>query len=186
MHYVVVFMTGFMFSQPVFAVDYLAEGGLHFGGDTIVTVNKDNGSSDSLRAGEELSIAFGVISPSSKSFDTVLTFGMKKEVVYPDDGAITFTRYPLNALLLYKMNKLHVGGGLTYHFNPVYKVDTATQQETMSFRNAIGLLVDARYFILDGIYIGSRYTHIDYEVENDPAGRTYSGNSLGFLIAVQF
>ncbi len=168
------------------ATDFIAEAGLHFGGDTIVTVNTAGGGSDSLKAGEELSVAVGIVSQPDELFEGVLTFGMKKEVVYPDGGAITFTRFPLNGLILYKLDKWRIGGGLTYHFNPLYKLDSETQQETRAFRDALGMLVDVRYFVLDKVYIAGRYTSIKYEMENDPAGRSYSGNSLGMLLAVQF
>lgn len=173
-----------LFTLPVQALDLVAEAGLHFGGDTMVTVHNEDGSSDSLKAGEELSLAAGVAFQLSDSIAAVVSFGMKKEVVYPDDGAIIFTRYPLNALLLYTSNKWRLGGGLTYHMNPVYKVDTETHQETMEFSNAPGLLLDVRYFVFEEVYIASRYTWIEYEVENDPAGRRYDGNSIGILVGV--
>ncbi len=176
----------FLLAGPVSAIDFIAEGGLHFGGDTMVTVNNADGTSDSLKAGEELSVAAGVAFQASESTEIILTFGMKKEVVYPDEGTIIFTRYPLNGLLLYKADKWRMGGGLTYHMNPVYKVDTQTQQVTMDFSNALGLLADVRYFIFENAYIASRYTWVKYEMEDAPAERSYSGNSLGLLVAVQF
>ena len=174
-----------LFSLPARAADMIAEGGLHFGGDTIVTVNHEDGSSDSLRAGEELSVAIGVAFQLSEAIETVVSFGMKKEVVYPDDGTIIFTRFPLNTLLLYISDKWRMGGGLTYHMNPVYKLDRETNRQTMEFSNALGLLFDVRYFVFEKVYIASRYTHIEYEVENDPTRRSYSGNSLGVLVGVQ-
>lgn len=173
-----------LFSPSVQAADLVAEAGLHFGGDTMVTVNNEDGSSDSLKAGEELSVAAGVAFQLSDSIAAVVSFGMKKEVVYPDDGAIIFTRYPLNALLLYKADKWRMGGGLTYHMNPVYKVDTETRQETMEFSNASGLLLDVRYFVFEEVYIASRYTWVEYEVKNDPTGRRYDGSSIGILVGV--
>lgn len=173
-----------LFSLSVRAADLVAEAGLHFGGDTMVTVHNEDGSSDSLKAGEELSLATGVAFQLSESIETIVTFGMKKEVVYPDDGAIIFTRYPLNALLLYKSDKWRMSGGLTYHLNPVYKVNTETQQEVVEFSNAPGLLLDVRYFVFEKVYIASRYTWIEYKVENDPTGRRYDGSSIGILVGV--
>lgn len=171
--------------DPVYAIDMVGEAGLHFGGDTIVTVNNEDGSSDSLRAGEELSVAIGAAFQLSEAIEAVVSFGMKKEVVYPDDGAIIFTRFPLNTLLLYMSDKWCMGGGLTYHMNPVYKVDRESNEQTIEFSNALGLLFDVRYFVFEKVYIASRYTHIEYEMENDPARRSYSGNSLGVLVGLQ-
>lgn len=174
-----------LFSMPVCAVDFVAEGGLHFGGDTMVTVTTEDGSPDVLKAGEEISLAAGLVFPLSDSIVAAVTFGLKKEVVYPAGGAITFSRYPLNALVLYQFNNWRLGGGLTYHLNPVYKVDTETQQEVVEFSNAPGLLVDVRYFVHEYIYIASRVTWIKYAVENDPTGRRYDGSSLGVLLGIQ-
>jgi len=181
-----VFACFVLFSISARAADFLAEGGLHFGGDTITTVNKADGRSDSLKAGEELSLAMGIVFQSPPSFETIVSFGIKKEVVYPDDGAIIFTRYPLNALLLYRADKWRAGGGLTYHLNPVYKVDRESEQTIMEFNNALGLLFDVRYFVFEKVYLAGRYTHIDYVVTNEPAGRSYSGSSLGVLVGIQF
>ncbi len=173
------------FPVAVCAADFVGEVGIHFGGDTMVTVNNTDGSTDSLKAGEELSLSAGVTFAISDAMDFIMTFGIKKEVVFPDDGAISFTRYPLNLLLLARSGNWHYGGGLTVHMNPIYKVDTDTQKETVDFKNAPGALLDIRYTVFDGVFVAGRYTYIEYEVENDPAGTTFDGSSIGILVGVQ-
>ena len=182
---IVLYLTLALFCQAR-AVDFIAEGGLHFGGDTVVTVTSESGSSDSLKAGEELSLAAGGVFRVTDTVDAVVTFGLKKEVVYPDGGAITFTRYPLNILFLYRDDNLRVGGGLTYHFNPVYKVDTETEQDLVEFSNSPGLLLDIRYFIHEYIYVAGRYTRIEYQTTSEPVEKHYDGSSLGVLLGFQF
>lgn len=181
-----VFCHVLLFSGAVQSAEWIAEGGLHFGGDTIVTVNGSDGSSDSLRAGEELSVAAGGAFSISETMQFMVTFGMKKEVVYPDDGAITFTRFPLDMLLLYPSGRWRYGAGLTAHMNPVYKEDRDSSKQTVEFKNAIGGLLDVRYFFLDELYVAGRITIIRYVIENDPANTGYNGSSLGGLVGFQF
>ena len=173
-------------SQTAFAAEVTGEFGLHFGGDTMTNVQTQDGNSDSLKAGEELSLAVGNVFSLGDSMQLALTFGMKKEVVYPADGAITFTRFPLDMLLLNRSGRWRYGGGLTIHMNPVYRVDTDSQQQTVEFENAPGALLDVRYNIFDEIFIAARYTMVRYVVENDPARTGYNGNSLGLLVGAQF
>lgn len=172
-------------SMPLCAVDLAGEAGVHFGGDTMVTVTDSDGKTDSLRAGEELSLAAGAAFRIGESMALTATFGMKKEAVFPDDGSITFTRYPFNLLLLYRSGKWRFGGGLTVHMNPVYKADTGTDRRTVEFKNAPGVLLDAHYFVIEDVYVAGRYTWIEYEVENDPAATSYNGSSIGILVGIQ-
>lgn len=172
-------------SLPAAAVDVVGEVGAHFGGDTLVTVSQSDGSTDSLRAGEELSLAAGALFGMGQSLELTTTFGMKKAAVFSDNGAISFTRYPFNMLLLYKSAKWRIGGGLTVHMNPLYKVDTDTSKQKVGFKNALGYLFDVHYFLLDEVYIAARYTDIRYEVENDPTNTSYNGSSIGILVGVQ-
>lgn len=172
--------------QPVIAMELTGEFGLHFGGDTMTNVQTQDGSSDTLKAGEELSLAAGGVFGLGDSTRLSITFGMKKEVVYPADGAITFTRFPLDVLLLTRAGQWLYGGGLTVHMNPVYRVDTDSKKQTVDFNNAPGALLDVRYSLFDEVFVAVRYTMIRYVVENDPARTGYNGNSLGLVAVVQF
>lgn len=182
----VLFITINLFASSVKAADMLLEMGLHYGGDTIITVDENDGSRESLKAGEGFSIAAGMGFDINPDMQFNLSFGVKREVVYPAEGTITFVRYPLDMLFMQKKGNWRYGGGITAHMNPVYKSESLAGDETVEFKNAYGLLFDVRYFILQEIFVAGRVTWIKYKLENDPTNTSYDGSSIGVLAGFRF
>ncbi|MDH5445410.1 MAG: hypothetical protein OEY52_07620 [Gammaproteobacteria bacterium] len=179
----VVFMM--VFALPAYAVDFVAEIGAHTGGDTMVKSNTADGSIENLRAGEGFSVAAGFGFAMGKSTDLLLTFGMKQEVIYPANGRISFVRYPIDLLFMFKSDKWAYGFGVTAHMNPLYKEETETSKQTVDFDNATGYLLDVRYVVFEDVFVSGRYTSIEYEVEDDLSNTTVQGNSIGILVGIK-
>ncbi len=78
------------------------------------------------------------------------------------------------------------GLGITYHLNPLYREETSTVNQTIGFEDAMGYLLELRYTVFDKVYISSRYTRVDYEIEEDPANTSYDGSSIGLLVGIVF
>lgn len=163
-------------------------GGLHFGGDTLITVYDENDNMREVKAGQLLSAAIGVRFDISESLEMPITFGIKADAArYDSDnnggkGDVRFNRFPLNTLLLYKLEAWRFGAGLTYHINPKYTDKSDYYNYTAEFENALGYLAEMRYFFSDNAYVGSRYTNIEYELKNSSTGRKYDGSSIGVVL----
>ena len=171
--------------NTAWAADITAESGVHYGGDAIATVNGTDGSPETLRAGEGMSIAGGFGFPLENNKQFIITFGMKQEVVYFSTGSIRFVRYPLDILMIKQRDKWAYGGGLTAHMNPQVKVETETVNQSTDFDNALGAVFDLRYFIFPEVFISGRITWIKYKVSDDPDNASYNGSSIGVLAGIR-
>ena len=181
---VVLVLQGISFTSK--AADFVLDGGLHFGGDTLAIVYKNqSGNQQEIKAGQLVSVAVGARFDVSESLEMPVTFGIKFDAASFDDYYgnkvdVTFIRYPVNALLLYKAEKWRLGGGLTYHLNPEFKVKGGYYDYSKKFKDALGYLLEVRYFFSDNAYVGSRYTHIEYEVKS--SSQTVDGTSVGVVL----
>ena len=178
----------FLINPVVYAEDdsgstkFVLEAGLHAGGDKLATVYFTDGSSKTINAGDGLSLSLGAKLGLSETMSAVITYGIKEDKVSASDGDISFTRNPLDALLLFKSDKWQYGAGLTYHTGVKFKVATAYTNYTVDFKSALGAILDARYFFSDSAYVGGRYTIINYETET--TGKSFSGNSIGVVVGI--
>ena len=172
---------GLIYSGSVFAADLVLEAGLHSGGDTLATVQFVDGDTQSIKAGGLISLAIGANFEINEDFESQVTFGYKFDSVDAANGDVEFSRFPINAILLYKSGEWRLGGGLTYHLDPSLDVSGAASgyASNTDYDDALGFLLDARYFFGQRAYIGGRLTFIDYESQ---AGTTFDGNSVGVVI----
>lgn len=195
-----IWLLGFMMvGVPAYAEDegrgknksegMVLEGSYHFGGDKLVTVLYVGGNTDSVEAGAGLSLDVGYRFDLGESLETVVTFGYKFDSVLALDGSgneITFdmSRFAINGLFLYKADeKFHVGAGLTYHMMVEYS-DNYQGATEIDFNDAVGFLLDARYFLSDIGYFGVRYTSIEYE--RSSTGAIADGSSFGIVLGAYF
>lgn len=169
------------FSGSVSAADLVLEAGLHSGGDTLATAQFIDGSTESIKAGGFVSVAIGANFAINEELESQVTFGYKFDSVDAENGDIEFSRFPINALVLYKLDEWRLGGGLTYHLDPSLEVSGAGAgfASNTDYDDALGFLLDARYFFAQRAYVGARLTFIEYESQ---AGATFDGNSVGVVI----
>lgn len=108
----VIVVIGFLLlSNQASATDVFLQGGLHFGGDTLVTAVFTDGSSESLKAGGLLSGALGIETDISESVYMKLSAGLKFDTILAENTDVFFERYPLEALFFYRNENIHIGAG---------------------------------------------------------------------------
>ncbi len=95
-----------------------------------------------------------------------------------------FRRFPLDMLGFYKFNKHRFGGGLTFHFSPKLEVNNEEESsKSESFDNAMGIIFEYGYMVIEGVSLGLRYTSIDYKASDQIE---IKGDQLGLMAHVFF
>ena len=162
--------------RPVFVAGY------DTGGDKIATVTFTNGDTQSIRANEGLYIGGGLsVLNDDKNLEFVGTLNYKYAAVHADNGDITWTRVPIDALLFYRVEKFRVGGGLTFQLSPRLKGSGLASNINVNVDNAVGLLLQADY-LLGKVNIGLRGTLVDFKAN----GSTAKGNGVGVTFGIAF
>jgi hypothetical protein len=159
----------------------ILEGGLHFGGDRLQTVYTSNGTSE-VKAGGGLSFGIGIGVDLAPDMESRITFGVKRDGVFGSNGEVTFTRYPIDVLILKKLDGWKLGGGVTYHLNPEY-ADTIYPAIYDKYDDALGFLLELDRD-LGLVYVGGRVTVIDYKITNTSINK--SGNSFSLVGGIRF
>lgn len=173
-----------MLAQSANAAKLALEMGLHAGGDDLITATFTSGTTQTVKAGQLISLSIGAGFDISKQVESRVTYGIKVDEVSASNGSIDFARYPLDMLVLYKAGMWDLGGGLTYHMSPKLSGSGAASIPTIKFDNALGYLLEADRFYSQRAYFGFRYTSIDYKVTGYNV--TVSGNSIGVVIGAVF
>ena len=151
------------------------------GGDKLATYNPLFGGHDTLYAGKSLAVDFGVQHNFAGSdWSLKATAGIQKGFIPTHTGGPTFTRYPLDLLLLDNQGRWHFGFGLSYHANP--KLLQGSSGPDVAFHDALGGVLEAQYRIF-----GFRYTNIRYTSSGPCPGRcSYDGSTLGLYLNFVF
>lgn len=144
--------------------------GFAVGGDTLVNVSFDDGSSESVTAGG--GVLFGASIEKNLNLDTAypmfaeFAFNYQTDSVDAENGSVSFTRFPIDALLSTKIDKFALGAGLTYHLSPTLESDGFLNVD-VNYDDAIGTILNATYHMTNdgvhGILWGLRFTQIDYQ-----------------------
>lgn len=175
-------------AMPAQAMDVrpLVKAGADFGGETLVTVEFDDGDIDRMKANEGVYAGGGLaIITDTRDVEFHLTAAYKYAYLDADNGDIEWTRWPLEALVFYRFPHVRVGAGLTYHVSPRLRGDGAVSDLDVRFKNALGGVIQVDWRITDAIALGGRLTLLDYKAKA-PASGTVSSNSLGVSFSINF
>lgn len=155
--------------------------GVNVGGDKLATENAILGGHNTLYAGNSLAFDFGVLhNYSGSDWSLKATAGIQEGFIPTHTSSPTFTRYPLDLVLLYNQERWHFGFGLTYHANP--KLIQQGDVQDAAFHDAVGGVLEAQYRIF-----GFRYTNIRYTSSGPCPGRcSYDGSTLGLFLNFVF
>lgn len=146
-------------ARPVFKAGY------DFGGDTLVRVTFTNGQTDSIAANEGFYLGGGVsIMNDERTVETELTAAWKYAAIHATNGDVSFTRFPIEALLFWHEERFRVGGGLTYHMSPKLDGSGFASPINYQFKDSAGFVVQADYKATENIRFGIRYTALKYGV----------------------
>ncbi len=156
--------------------------GIDTGGDKIVTVTFTNGDTKSIRANEGLFIGGGFSALNDdKTIEFQGTVNYKYASITADNGDVTWTRIPIDALLFYRWEKFRLGGGVTYHISPSLKGSGAAGNVNVDVDNAVGAIVQGD-LVFGKFFIGGRYTFLSYKAN----GGTAKSDGVGIEVGIRF
>lgn len=162
---------------------WLLKGGFDFGGDTLVTVLFQDGSTDTIKANEGFYIGGGIAYIfRDYNIETEFSASWKYVGITASNGDVTFTRFPLEAMVFYPWSWGRVGAGLTYHLNPELSSSGVPGGLNVDFDNAVGGVIQAEYRPSENLGFGLRYTALDYSL----GGTDINASGVGLTISGSF
>jgi len=171
------------------AVQLVLEGGYRSGGENAITLVDIGGNSAELRAGGGLSNMIGINHQINDSMRIRALFGYVfstisgREIFSNTTFEYKWSHYPLDTSFFKSIKRWHIGGGLTYHFNPELKGSGFFANKGVSYDNALGYLAEVDFRFNDRMYLGTKYTIIEYK--NSSGGKT-DGTNLGLFFGYTF
>jgi len=158
---------------------FLVEGDLEYGGDDIVTIDFEDGSSQDIKAGQGGTIALGgYFKPRvDGSFSVRATVGYKFVTSAADNADIGIDRMVYEIVGNYDWpSGWRVGAGLVQHTNIEFDADGFGRN--VKFDDATGFTAEFGWK-----WISFSYTAIDYK---DEFGGKWDAGSLGLALAWRF
>jgi len=154
-------------ADPAGQVRGLVGLGLTVGGDTIGTVNYNNGTSSDLTAGGTVDLRGGLeYWLQGQPVALELSMGYHTDRVSANNGDATFTRFPLELIAHYALSpQLRVGVGARKSLNTKLDVSIDNGEHT-KFKSSVGGIAEVEYFFtpqfsLKGRYVVERFTSDD-------------------------
>ncbi|ADZ89678.1 hypothetical protein GV054_01960 [Marinomonas mediterranea] len=165
--------------------EFGAQIGYASGGDKLATATFMDGSTESLYAGSGFTIGAFLTAPISaeSDIDWKLAINYLNDSIDAANGEISFSRFPIDALVIKNFEKFKLGGGITYHLNPTLDLDTPSYNEKTDADNALGFILEGSYMLTRDVDLGLRYTNIEYDFKNAPA---FDGSHVAINLAVTF
>lgn len=173
-----------MAALPAYALEtnFAYKAGYDTGGDTLVTVTFVGGDTDKIKANEGLFFGGGVsIVNDAKDVETEITLSYKIDDITASNGDVTWSRWPIDALVFYRAPSVRFGGGLTYHLNPDLSGSGVVGGLNVKFKDALGFILQVDWRITDKLSLGARYTALDYDVEG--GGGSIKSNGIGVVFS---
>jgi len=143
--------------------------GAGFGGDSIQEFEFDDGSTDSVDAGGGLffgaSVQSRVYQASDLPIDAKFGFSYMFDSVSASNGDASFSRFPIDLILMSQIANISFGAGMTYHLNPEYELDLDGSSGTLPFDDALGTKFELNYHFEQSpqTSMGIEYTSITYD-----------------------
>ena len=157
------------------------DAGVLFGGDKLAERTYVLGGTDSVYAGKGVFADLGVLhNLDNPDWAFKGTVGIHSGFSAGFGSDVSFTRYPVDLVILYSDGHQHFGGGLTYHANP--KLSGNGHVPDVVFKDAVGAVLEYQYRVF-----GVRYTNIRYKVDGPCTGRcSFDGSNFGIFFNFVF
>lgn len=169
-------------SVPALDTTFHYKTGYDGGGETLVTVVYTNGERDNIKANRGVFLGAGVsIVNDAKDIETELALSYKFDDVYGSNGDVTWSRWPLDALVFYRWPTVRVGGGLTYHLSPDLGGSGVASGLSADFKNSLGYIVQTDWRITEKLSLGLRYTILDYKLQG--TNTKIDSNGVGIVFS---
>jgi hypothetical protein len=150
------------------------------GGDKLSTVEFVNGPTQSVTAGGLVQIYGGVeYHENGSPIAFQGTLGYHVDSVNADNGSQRFSRFPLEAIVLFNATpKFRVGVGARYAMAAKFTSDGAGYVGNGDFKSQLGGLVMGEWLITPSMGVQVRYVHETYSIEGLKVDGSHGG--LGF------
>lgn len=168
--------------------------GVTGGGDTLASVRFTNGDSEKLKGGGLFHLAAGVVwQPPQVPFGAQLMVGYHVDDVNADNGTVRFSRYPIEVVGFWTgAAPLRLGVGLRFVNSPKVVIDiSGGSNTTVSYKDAIGTVLEVGYQPTRNVWLSLRGTFEDYEAKTQNIGSATivstgkaSGNSIGLYVGL--
>lgn len=177
-----VLLSSALFATSACAADDSAKAifrtGFDLGGDKLVHVIYTNGNTADINAGNGFYVSGGGSFPITDKLEFDATIGYELAGISGSNADITWSYFPVDAIVLYKVGRFALGGGLTDHINPSLSGSGIASSVNTNYDDAIGSVVEADYMFGKSLLIGLRATTIDYKT----GSYTSTGNSVGLSL----
>lgn len=158
---------------------FLVQSDIEFGGDTVATVDFENGDSQNVHAGQGISLGVGGYLRPSKSVpvEIAAVVGYKYVTTAANNADIHMSRtvIKLNATYWFE-NGWFITGGLTHHISP--ELDGDGFFSNVPFDDATGFSAEGGWR-----WIALRYTNIKYKF---PGFQDTDASSVGLSFTYRF
>ncbi|MFH2135775.1 MAG: hypothetical protein ABII81_11490 [Pseudomonadota bacterium] len=175
----------------------ILNGGITYGGDTLVTVTYGDGSTGKVKAGSLAQVGVGVlVQMEDRPLAIQVTGNYHYDLEQGSNGSVLFYRYPVEAMAYYTGNeRWRVGGGVRYVTGPTRTI-TLNGKFRVHYDNAFGLVGEAGYALTPNLWMNFRavlekYQPKEYSVNgvvttNLSSSPSVKGNHLGVNFTYQF
>jgi hypothetical protein len=156
---------------------FVGEGDFEFGGDEIASVLFTNNSTQSVKAGQGVTLAMGMhFRPANWDVDFSATAGYKFVTTAASNADIGVTRTVLQVLATYNPSDAWwVGAGPVWHANA--KFNAGGLGRNLDLGNAAGFTVQAGWK-----WIGLTYTKMEYTEETTGRGYNFDASAIGLTL----
>jgi len=130
------------------------------GGDDLVTAERTNGKTDTIKAGDGVTFAAGVDYRVNPAFSLQASLGYQTARVNANNGKLEFTRIPVELLAFYHFNESwRLGGGVRFVNKPTLKGSGVASMPDVEFDNATSGVIEAEYLMGRNWGVQLRYVH---------------------------
>ena len=157
---------------------FIVETDFDFGGDRLATVSFVNGDTQSLRAGQGITLSVGgYFRPADSPFELRGSLGYKYATAAASNADINVTRVVLQFIGDYRFeNGAYFGGGLAMHNGA--KLDGDGFFQNVDFDDATGIVIEAGWR-----WVGVHYTNIKY---SNPFIQSVDASHFGVRLNYRF
>lgn len=168
------------------AVRPLVGFGLTFGGDTLATVQFDDGTTDSIKAGGLAHVYAGAEFKVGTAMAIQATLGYHvDDTRSAGNGSLRFSRYPVDLIALYSLNeRVRLGAGAQFVGSAKLSGSGVASAVAVDFQSSTGALVEAEYLFTPSL--GAKLRFVSHTYKPKGTGISVDGNHLGLMLGYYF
>jgi len=165
---------------------FLLGAGLTFGGDTLATVQFDDGTSEDVDGGGLVHLYAGAEYRLGTAVSLQATVGYHVDDSAGSDGSVRFSRMPVDLLAYYHFNdQVRLGAGVQFVNNPELKGSGVASGVNVKFKSTTGTIVEGEYLFSPNVGVKLRYVAEEFEL-SEGGGEKADGNHFGIMLNYYF